>query len=145
MEDEINSIINELDERGLVYIRFYNTDRVKGKHGQGWRAKCVRQRPNGTTKTIEVNSQAGPLEAARTLLTAVNRETDEYLGTSGGVILTDEIVQNLADEAEKGYDPERLRKRVNSETRSDLVALYFMMFNGEFYQDHAPASGEEER
>lgn len=32
-------------------------------------------------------------------------------GTSGGVELTDELVERLAKEAEHGYDVERLRPR----------------------------------
>jgi hypothetical protein len=44
-------------------------------------------------------------------------ETDDSpwrnYGTSGGVPLTDEKIQELADEAERGYDPDQLAKRLN--------------------------------
>lgn len=36
---------------------------------------------------------------------------DENYGTSGGVELTDELIERLADEAERGYDVDRLRPR----------------------------------
>lgn len=36
---------------------------------------------------------------------------DEAYGTSGGVALTDGLVERLADEAEAGYDVEQLRPR----------------------------------
>ena len=32
-------------------------------------------------------------------------------GTSGGVEITDEVIQRLAEEAERGYDPSKLRTR----------------------------------
>lgn len=36
---------------------------------------------------------------------------DHKPDTSGGVELTDEVLDELADEAERGYDPEELRTR----------------------------------
>lgn len=36
---------------------------------------------------------------------------DEKHGTSGGVELNDELIEHLADEAERGYDVDRLRSR----------------------------------
>ena len=38
-------------------------------------------------------------------------ESPRVLGTSGGVPVTDELVQRLADEAEAGYDVETLKRR----------------------------------
>lgn len=79
MEDTINTIIKELDARGLTYIRFYNSDRVRGRHGQGWIVKCVRQRRDGTTAIIEASSQGDPADAIEALVIAVNKEMEEYL------------------------------------------------------------------
>lgn len=38
-------------------------------------------------------------------------ETDEPLRTSGGVELTDELIERLAAEAEAGYDVSKLQPR----------------------------------
>lgn len=83
MEDTINTIIQELDARGLVYIRFYNAERVKGRKGQGWIIKCVRQRRDGTTTTIEASSQGEPADAIAALVDAVNKEMEEYSDRTG--------------------------------------------------------------
>lgn len=45
---------------------------------------------------------------------SATRKTDDptqVLGTSGGVPVTEDLVQRLADEAEAGYDVETLRRR----------------------------------
>ncbi|HEY8691527.1 MAG TPA: CopG family transcriptional regulator [Chloroflexota bacterium] len=57
-------------------------------------------------------------------LVALDEENDEGInqalymgwmhksyGTSGGVEITDKVIERLADEAERGYDPARLRPR----------------------------------
>lgn len=38
--------------------------------------------------------------------------SDDHARTSGGVLITDEVIERLADEAERGYEPSRLRRRV---------------------------------
>ncbi|MGH2365764.1 MAG: CopG family transcriptional regulator [Chloroflexota bacterium] len=35
----------------------------------------------------------------------------KHYGTSGGVEITDAVIQRLADEAEQGFDPAKLRPR----------------------------------
>lgn len=42
---------------------------------------------------------------------ADNHDEDTKHGTSGGIELTDELIENLAREAERGYDVEDLRRR----------------------------------
>lgn len=78
--DKINEIIKQLDERGLVYIRLYNSkrvDRLKSAN-RGWVAKCVRQR-GGNAVTISAHSTGEPVEAFEALLLAINTEADRYL------------------------------------------------------------------
>lgn len=82
--DRINEIIKELDSRGLVYIRLYNSkrvDRLKSMQ-QHWVAKCVRQR-NSKATTIEARSDGEPVNAFEALLKAVNDETDQFLNSIG--------------------------------------------------------------
>ncbi len=38
-------------------------------------------------------------------------KTPKVYGTSGGVEITDALIERLAEEAERGFDPERLRPR----------------------------------
>jgi hypothetical protein len=51
--------------------------------------------------------------------------SSEY-GSSGGVELTDELIERIAGEAEEGYDVERLRprsRRVVDQLREDVAVL----------------------
>lgn len=49
-------------------------------------------------------------------------------GRSGGIELTDEVIKRLAEEAERGYDPKRLRPRVMGRPRmGSLPATTFQV------------------
>lgn len=45
------------------------------------------------------------------------------VATSGGVVLTDEVLEALAAEAEAGYDPARLQARPTSELEAARAAV----------------------
>jgi CRISPR-associated endonuclease/helicase Cas3 len=49
------------------------------------------------------------------------------LGKSGGVVLTSELIDQLADEAEAGYDPGRLRPRKGRPRMGSKAAAVFQV------------------
>lgn len=48
-------------------------------------------------------------------------------GTSRGTVLTDEVVQRLADEAEAGFDPKRLKPRRGRPPIGTVAATVFQV------------------